>query len=102
MVNKSSATIFTRAYNLARSAGILDLPLFRRAFLGSYFLYKRWYEDPFWALAKRSPELFAGGDVLDVGANMGYTAWVCARVIDGSNKVCAFEPDAASFATLGD
>src|SRR5271170_2271572 len=102
MSNQSSANIFTRAYNLARSTGILDLPLFRRVFLGSYFLYKRWYEDPFWALAKRSPELFAGGDVLDIGANIGYTAWVFSKVMDSSSKAYAFEPDGASFATLGE
>ncbi|HEY2459158.1 MAG TPA: FkbM family methyltransferase, partial [Candidatus Acidoferrum sp.] len=100
MSNKSSVNIFTRAYNLARSTGILDLPLFKRAFLGSYFLYKRWHEDPFRALAKRSPELFGGGDVLDIGANIGYTAWVFSGAIAPGAKVYAFEPDASSFATL--
>jgi FkbM family methyltransferase len=100
MANKSSANIFTRAYNLARSTGVLDLALFQRAFLASYFFYKRWYEDPFWALAQRHPELFAGGDVLDIGANIGYTASVFAGVMDASSKVYAFEPDPASFATL--
>lgn len=100
MTNKSSANIFTRAYNLARSAGILDLPFFRHAFLGSYFLYKRGYEDPFWALAKRSPEFFADGDVLDIGANIGYTASVFSNVIEPTAKVYAFEPDVASFAML--
>src|SRR5271170_1819035 len=100
MSNQSSANIFTRAYNLARSTGILDLPLFRRVFLGSYFLYKRWYEDPFWALAKRSPELFAVGDILDIGANIGYTACVFAAARKPPAKIYAFEPDLASFATL--
>ena len=102
MANKSSANIFTRAYNVARSTGVLDLPLFQRAFLTSYFLYKRWHEDPFWALARRRPELFAGGDILDIGANIGYTASVFAGVTDALSKVYAFEPDAASFATLNE
>jgi FkbM family methyltransferase len=106
MQNKSSANLFTRAYNLARTARVLDLPLFKRLFLFSYFLYKRWYEDPFWALTRRSPELFTSGDVLDIGANIGYTACVFAAAIRANRKapgrVYAFEPDLASFRTLGE
>ncbi len=106
MSNKSSANVFTRAYSLARSSGLLELALFQRAFLFSYFQYKRWYEDPFWALTRRSPELFTGGDILDIGANIGYTACVFAATIKANTKeptkVYAFEPDLASFATLGE
>jgi len=100
MRNKSSTGVFMFAYNLARSAKLLEMPWFKRVFLFCYFLYKRWYEDPFWALTQRSPELFAGGDVLDIGANIGYTAYVFARAIKAPEKVYAFEPDRASFATL--
>ena len=108
MSNKSSSNIFTRVYKLARSAGLFEMALFKRFFLFSYFLYKRWYEDPFWALARRSPELFARGDILDIGANIGYTAWVFAAALKANakakepGKVYAFEPDLASFATLGE
>jgi FkbM family methyltransferase len=102
MSNKSSSSIFTRIYNLARSAGFFELPLFNRIFLFSYFLYKRWYEDPFWALAKRSPELFTSGDILDIGANIGYTACVFAAARKPPAKIYAFEPDLASFAALRD
>ena len=76
------------------------MPWLRRGFLYSYSLYKRWYEDPFWHLARRSPELFADGDVLDIGANVGYTAAVFARAARPGAKVYAFEPDAQSFAEL--
>ena len=102
MSNRSSSNIFTRVYNLARSAGIFEITLFKRLFLFAYFLYKRWHEDPFWALAKRSPELFGDGDILDIGANIGYTACVFAKARKPPAKVYAFEPDAASFATLGE
>jgi FkbM family methyltransferase len=102
MSNKSSSNIFTRVYNVARSAGMFEIAFFKRLFLFAYFLYKRWYEDPFWALAKRSPELFADGDILDIGANIGYTACVFAKARKPPAKVYAFEPDAASFATLGE
>lgn len=89
-------------YNTARLTGLLDLSLFRRVFLFSYFLYKRWYEDPFWALAKRHPELFAEGDILDIGANIGYTACVFAAARKTPAKIYAFEPDQASFATMSE
>jgi FkbM family methyltransferase len=100
MSNKSSSNIFTRVYNLARAAKLFEIPLFERVFLFAYFLYKRWYEDPFSALAKRSPELFGGGDILDIGANIGYTACVFAAALKPPAKVYAFEPDSASFAIL--
>ena len=100
MSNKSSSNMFTRVYNLARSAGLFEIALFKRLFLFAYFLYKRWYEDPFWALAKRSPELFTRGDILDIGANIGYTACVFATTRKAPARVYAFEPDLASFATL--
>jgi FkbM family methyltransferase len=106
MQNKTPANLFTRAYNLARTAGFLDLALFKWLTFSSYFLYKRWYEDPFWALTRRSPELFTSGDVLDIGANIGYTACVFAAAIQANrkapSKVYAFEPDLASFETLGE
>lgn len=91
-----------RAYNVARRAGLLEFSWFRRVFLFSYFLYKRWYEDPFFSLIKRHPELFQGGDILDIGANIGYTASVFAGAAKPPSKVYAFEPDQASFATLRD
>jgi FkbM family methyltransferase len=102
MSNKSSANGFTRLYNLARSAGLFEIPLFKGLFLFTYFLYKRWYEDPFSALANRRPELFADGDILDIGANIGYTACVFAAARKPPAKIYAFEPDAASFGTLGE
>lgn len=89
-----------RAYNLTRRAGLLKFSWFRRMFLFAYFLYKRWYEDPFHALVQRHPELFPCGDILDVGANIGYTASVFAGAVQPPAKVYAFEPDQVSCATL--
>lgn len=102
MSNKTSANAFTRIYKLARSTNLFEMPLFQRLFLFAYFLYKRWYEDPYWALTKRSPELFARGDILDIGANIGYTVWVFAKARKPAAKIYAFEPDLDSYATLGE
>jgi FkbM family methyltransferase len=102
MRNKTSTGAFLQVYNMARRAGLLDLAWFRRVFLFAYFRYKRWYEDPFWSLTKSHPELFANGDVLDIGANIGYTACVFAAARRSPAKVYAFEPDQASFATLAE
>src|SRR5262249_23536005 len=65
--------LFPRAYALARRAGLVDRPWFDAVFSRSYFLYKRWLEDPFHGLARRSPELFRGGPVVDVAPNIAYT-----------------------------
>jgi FkbM family methyltransferase len=69
-------------------------------FVPAYFLYKRWHEDPFWNLARRNPELFNDGDILDIGANIGYTCWVFAQAVRAGAKVYAFEPDRASYVLL--
>jgi len=97
---KGSVTAFTRVYNLVRLTGILQLSWFRRAFISSYFLYKRFYEDPYWFLSKQRPELFLNGDILDIGANIGYTACLFANAASPSAKVYAFEPDLESYKTL--
>lgn len=91
-----------RLYNVAGRTSLLELSWFRRVFLFAYFLYKRWYEDPFYALVQRHPELFRGGDILDIGANIGYTACVFAAALNPPAKVYAFEPDQASFVTLAE
>jgi FkbM family methyltransferase len=87
-----------RIYGAARSAGVLEHPWAERVFVRSYFLYKRYLEDPFHALIATEPALFLGGHVLDVGANVGYTAAVFARATD--RNVYAFEPDARNFRML--
>jgi len=85
-------------YASLKKTGVLELPLAKRAFLNSYFLYKRYLEDPFFKFSRRYPELFEGGVVLDVGANCGYTAIVFAQT--GASHVYAFEPDAANVTML--
>jgi FkbM family methyltransferase len=46
------------------------------------------------------PELLRGGNVLDVGANIGYTATVLARATDPGQKVYAFEPEPFNYKML--
>lgn len=72
----------------------------RAAYLRAYFAYKRHVEDPFARLVRRAPRLFAGGDVLDVGANVGYTAAVFAGAVDEGRRVWAFEPERRNFELL--
>ena len=68
-------------------------PLLEPLYVRALFAYKRLAEDPFDALVRRQPILFASGHVLDVGANAGYTASVFARAIESPYKVFAFEPE---------
>jgi len=94
--------VLLRAYGLVSNTGILHSPLPRRAFTGAYFLYKRFVEDPYAELARTHPEVFSGGHVIDVGANIGYTAMLFAAAADAQAKVYAFEPDPDNFASLSE
>jgi FkbM family methyltransferase len=80
-------------YRLARGTGLLDLPWFRGLYTRAYFTYKRHLEDPFAGLVRSRPELFAEGHILDVGANIGYTAAIFLEVLSPGFKIYAFEPD---------
>jgi len=89
-----------RLYALVESSGMLDQELMHRAFVRAYFLYKRHVEDPFVGLTANHPELFRGGHVLDVGANIGYTATVFRQALSPGFRVFAFEAEERNVATL--
>lgn len=99
-ITQPKASLFTGAYSLCRRTGLLKTRLGSAAFRASYFIYKRHLEDPFAALASRHPEVFRGGDILDIGANIGYTATLFAKVCDPDATVFAFEPESFNFALL--
>src|SRR4051812_13083318 len=88
------------AYRQVRRTGLLDVGPIGRAYERVYARYKRHFEDPFYHLVKRHPELFKGGHIIDAGANIGYTAAVFAAALDGGFKVWAFEPSSDNFSRL--
>src|SRR5512133_131626 len=88
------------AYARLESSGIMDSALGRAAYAHAYFAYKRHLEDPFARLVRRFPEPFLGGDILDVGANIGYTAAVFAAAASPGRRVWAFEPERRNFEML--
>ena len=87
-------------YYIVQKIGLLENSLFKKLFWRTYFLYKRQYEDPFFGLTNRYPEFFREGNIIDVGANIGYTATVFARAITSDFQVYAFEPDPQNFDSL--
>lgn len=89
-----------RAYSLVRRSGFLQTSLGRRLFKSAYFLYKRYIEDDLEDLLQAFPDLVGDGNVLDIGANIGYTATVLARAIKPNRKVFAFEPEPFNFRIL--
>ena len=91
---------FVSAYSLARRSGFLNTSLGRRLFKSAYFLYKRYLEDDLQDLVKAFPDLVGDGNVLDIGANIGYTATVLARFIKPHRKIFAFEPEPFNFRIL--
>jgi FkbM family methyltransferase len=99
-VSKSQSATFTGIYSVARKSGLLDTRPGQWLFARAYYLYKRQLEDSYRALAARHPELFQGGHVLDIGANIGYTSLVFAHSIDAAYKVYSFEPEAFNLRLL--
>lgn len=94
------ASLLVQAYGALGAGRFLRMRPIRWAFLHSYFLFKRWFEDPFYSLIRRCPELFRGGHILDVGANAGYTAVLFARAIEPGYRLFAFEPEELNFLML--
>lgn len=98
--NHRWASALRRAYSLAHTDTFLEFPTFRKIFVPAYFLYKKTTEDSLWNLVRRKPELFQNGDILDIGANIGYTSCVLASAVRTGSKVYAFEPDQLSYRIL--
>jgi FkbM family methyltransferase len=99
---RALGSALVRIYGHVNRAGWLAHPAALSLFSRSYFAYKRIIEDPFHALAIRAPGLFHGGDILDIGANIGYTAVVFARALDAGRRVHAFEPETRNHTQLLD
>ncbi len=87
-------------YSWANRAGLLRSPRVQSFFSKAYFFYKACVEDPFTPLVRLRPDLFAGGNILDVGANIGYTAALFSKVLTPGFCVYAFEPEARNFEML--
>jgi FkbM family methyltransferase len=89
-----------RGYALISGSSFWRSSLGESLFVQAFFAYKSMIEDPFLALSRKRPDLFSGGDILDVGANIGYTATVFARVASPGSRVIAIEPEPDNVARL--
>jgi FkbM family methyltransferase len=94
--------IILSIYRAVNKIGLLQFPWTKRLFWLFYCWYKQYFEDPFFCLSRKYPDLFRGGNILDIGANIGYTAMVFSKVISNDFKVYAFEPDRDNFLMLKD
>lgn len=94
--------VLGKTYSFVNRSGFLETKLGRKLFRSSYFFYKEVFEDPFSNLLKKHPEFFRDGDVLDIGANIGYTATLFSRGLDKDFFVHAFEPEPKNFTQLSE
>jgi FkbM family methyltransferase len=99
---RKSIAFFVKVYRWARFEDLLEFHWFRAIFVAAYFLYKRFCEDPLGSLIQRNPKMFREGDILDIGANVGYTASLFARTVGPDARIYAFEPDCAAYQMLSD
>lgn len=98
-INERSG-LFVKCFDIVQRTNAMEHPFCQDAFRSAYFIYKRLIEDPFFALTERHPEIFKNGHVLDIGANIGYTACTFARAISPGFKVFAFEPELHTYNLL--
>lgn len=87
-------------YKMVNHSGFLHTRIGSQLFSKVYFAYKSLFGDNFKALVKKNPALFAGGHIIDVGANIGYTAFLFNSVLTKGYKVFAFEPELKNFVEL--
>lgn len=92
--------ILLEVYDFLKKNGFTENRWFQKLFWLSYFIYKKYFEDPFYGLTRRNPELFQGGHILDIGANIGYTSTLFSKIVSPGFKVYAFEPEHKNFVTL--
>ncbi|MBI3558263.1 MAG: FkbM family methyltransferase [Deltaproteobacteria bacterium] len=94
------SNFLVRSYAAVNRLGILELPGAQKIYESAYFFYKMHFEDPFYQLARTHPEIFENGEILDVGANIGYTAMIFAEALSDGFRVHAFEPEQNNFNSL--
>lgn len=87
-------------YKGVNRLGWLDNKLARSLYISSYFTYKKYIEDPFAKLTKHYAHVFQGGNILDIGANIGYTSYVFSKLIQNPFKIIAFEPETRNIEIL--
>jgi FkbM family methyltransferase len=92
--------ILLEIYSFFKKSGLTESRWFQKVFWLSYFIYKEYLEDPFSGLIKKRPELFQGGHILDIGANIGYTSTLFSKVVTPGFKIYAFEPEKTNFIQL--
>lgn len=80
-------------YKSINRTGLLDVAFIRSLYISSYFTYKKYLEDSYAKLVKYHPFLFQNGNIIDVGANIGYTAFVFSKILQHPFKIIAFEPE---------
>ena len=91
---------FLRLYSRFGTRIFGEDPRSHRLYRFLYFNYKRYVEDPFAKVLRNHPDLLADGHVIDVGANIGYTASLFANYLSPGYKVFAFEPEQRNFLAL--
>jgi FkbM family methyltransferase len=99
-VSQSQESALTGIYSLVRRSGFLSTSPGQWLFSRAYFVYKRYLEDPFHGLISQRPELFQGGHILDIGANIGYTSLLFSRALGEGFRVYSFEPEPFNFRLL--
>lgn len=96
----ASLKVILGLYKYINNSGALHTKIGSLLFSSAYFAYKSLFGDNFKALVHKHPEYFTSGHIIDVGANIGYTAYLFNQVLNSPYKVFAFEPEEKNFVEL--
>jgi FkbM family methyltransferase len=87
-------------FRLLMKLGVFRIPWLRNLMFRMYLPLKRKYYDNYSDLIRCRPELFTGGFILDVGANIGCTANFLSAVVSDGFRVYALEPEPENYYLL--
>jgi FkbM family methyltransferase len=91
MIKRLIGSLVVRAYGLVAGFGVHRIPVFERAFLSLYAVYKKNFEaGPIHRLKEFVPD---GSLVIDVGANVGFFSVRFANWVGEGGKVISIEPE---------
>jgi len=92
-ISTKCSDVLLSIYKNVNRTGLLDSDMAQSLYVSAYFTYKKYLEDPYARLVKHYGHLFKDGHIIDIGANIGYTAYVFSKIIDDNYKIFAFEPE---------
>jgi FkbM family methyltransferase len=100
MLRKAVQDLLLGPSKVFNNSDWLEKHWFRSLKRQCYYFYKNFYERDFLDFVDKNRSLFAHGHVIDVGANIGFTAGLFSKLTSKPFSVYAFEPERWNYKIL--